>query len=325
MTQQHPFWFVNRSGLRLCGILEVPERPAPDAPMILLLSPGVKMRVGPQGLYRRMAVEYLAQGFRVCRFDFHGLGDSEGVLAERDLRDVYNHIEVGRYVNDTLDAMDWLERQYGVNRFILGGLCGGAITGLLAGERDARAVGLIGLGITPVLAAKSADASRYMTAAQVEASQGRYLRRLLSPTAWWRLVTLQVDFTLIARILRLWIRRAGINAAAPSDPPGNDDNANPLFPPAFFSLLSGRRPILLIFGGQDRLRWEFQEKFVDRHGEALSRLPQTFQVHSVEGANHVLSLWEWQREMLDVSTRWLQRHFAVGFTPHTSNTATGSH
>ncbi len=38
----------------------------------------------------------------MLRFDFFGLGDSEGDLDETVLADVYNNIEVGRYVDDTL-------------------------------------------------------------------------------------------------------------------------------------------------------------------------------------------------------------------------------
>ena len=308
MGTQTPVTFDNRRGDRLFGVLHTPDG-APGELVLMLLSPGVKMRVGPQGLYRRMADEFVAMGISVLRFDFHGLGDSTGILPEELLRDVYNHIEVGRYVEDTVDAMNWMEQNYGARRFILSGLCGGAITGLLAGERDARVAGLIGLGITPVLAARSADASRYMTVGQLQASQKHYLKRLLSPKAWYRLLTLQTDNRLIGRLLGLWWRRLlGRPEPVASLPPA-DDNANPRFPPAYFRMLATRRPMLLVFGGADRLRWEFEEKFVQRHKARLAELPSLSEVHIVELANHVLSLREWQRELLDVSIRWMRTHF----------------
>jgi hypothetical protein len=97
-------------------------------------------------------------------------------------------------------------------------------------------------------------------------------------------------------------------AAAPAPPPA-DDNANPRFPPAFFSMASTGRPMLLVFGGSDRLQWEFEEKFVARHRDRLASLPPSWEVHVVPRANHVLSAREWQRDMLDVSRAWLQRHF----------------
>ena len=208
MSRHAAVTFTNRKGMRLFGIVETPDTVAAEDFALLLLSPGVKMRVGPQGLYRRMTDEFVRLGIPVFRFDFHGLGDSEGTLSEENLRDVYNHIEVGRFVDDTVEAMNWMQQTYGCRRFLLSGRCGGAITGLLAGERDSRVAGLLGLGITPVLASRAADASRYMTIGQVEQSQQMYLRRLLHPTAWFRLLTFQADNRLIRRMLAHWARRA---------------------------------------------------------------------------------------------------------------------
>jgi uncharacterized protein len=311
MPRSTPVTFTNRKGLKLFGILEMPDSPAVSDLAVLMLSPGVKMRVGPQCLYRTMTKEFLRFGIPVLRFDCHGLGDSDGTLPEELLRDVYNHIEVGRFVDDTVDAMDWLQREHGISRFILSGLCGGAITGLLAGERDRRVAGLLGIGLTAVLASRAADASRYMTEGELRGARQMYLRRLLSPQAWFRLFTLKADYRLIGRLIAQTFRP---KAAAPPPPaaaaPGPDDNANPRFPPAFFSMLSTGRPMLLVFGGSDRLQWEFEEKFVARHRDRLASLPPIWDVHVVPQANHVLSASGWQREMLDVSRAWLQRYFA---------------
>jgi uncharacterized protein len=310
-----PVTFLNRRGHRLFGVLHTPAGRPPGDLVMLLLSPGVKMRVGPQRLYLDIADAVLQLGISVLRFDFHGLGDSEGTLPEEQLRDVYNHIEVGRYVNDTIDAMDWMQQTYGARRFLVSGLCGGAITGLLTGERDSRVVGLLGLGITPVLAARSADTSRYMTVGQLEASQQMYLKRLFNPRAWLRLLTFQADYKLIRKMAVHWLRkRVARPVPTPSAPPPEDDNANPLFPPAFFKMLSTKRPMLLVFGGADRLHFEYEEKFLSRHRDKLAELPPLVDVHVIEGANHVLSLRQWQQQLLDLSSAWMRRHFASDCT-----------
>lgn len=311
MPSQQPVVFRNRAGLGLFGILHTPDAPAPGAPAVLLLSPGVKMRVGPERLYRRMAMQFAEAGLTVLRFDFHGLGDSEGVLEEDLLRDVYNHIEVGRFVDDTVDAMNWIEQKTGIGRFILSGLCGGAITGLLTGQRDERVVGLLALGITPLLASHSADPSLYMTRQQLDTIGRTYLSKLTNPRAWLRVLTLQSDYRLL---WRTFVRRrqapaipAAAGAGTVAEP--ETDNASPLFPPAFFEMLRRRHPMLLVFGGADRLHFEFEEKFLARHCERLRSLPPTYDVHVIERANHVLSSDAWQREMLNVSERWLGQHF----------------
>lgn len=306
MSRQQPIVFRNRAKLQLFGILHTPDQPRRGAPAIIMLSPGVKMRVGPERLYRRMAEQFVAGGMTVLRFDFYGLGDSEGTLTEELLRDVYNHIEVGRFVDDTIDAMDWLQRQIGESTFILSGLCGGAITGLLAGARDQRVVGLLALGITPLLASRSADPSLYMTWGQLDNIGQTYLQKLLKPGAWLRLLTFRSDYRLLWRSL---VRSRKAPPAPATAPPPETDNASPLFPPAFFEMLRTRRPILLVFGGSDRLHYEFDEKFVARHRERLAAWPAAYDLHVVDKANHVLSYDAWQSEMLSVSQRWLDRHF----------------
>ncbi len=309
---QTPVTFKNRKGMRLVGILETPVNTPSHDVAVLLLSPGVKMRLGPEGLYRRLSERLIQLGIPVLRFDFHGLGDSEGVLTEELLKDFYNHIEVGRYVDDTLDAMDWMQANHGTKRFILSGLCGGAITGLLAGARDKRVAGLLALGITPSLASRAADKARYMSSGQLDRLQQSYLRKLLKPSAWLRLLTFKSDYKVLWRIaVRMWSRTdSKPKAASPAEPTDPQDNSNPLFPPAFFQMLASKRPMLLIFGGSDRLGWEFEEKFVARHREQLAKTPDGYVVHTVEHANHVFSFVEWQREMLEYSQRWLSRHFS---------------
>ncbi len=115
----------------------------------------------------------------MLRFDFFGLGDSEGDLDETMLADVYNNIEVGRYVDDTLAALNWLSAEHGARRFVLGGLCGGAITAILAAERDARVDSLLSIGMTVTLASNAAKPGQYLTRAQLDDRRRRYLLKML--------------------------------------------------------------------------------------------------------------------------------------------------
>ncbi len=138
-----PITFSNQDGLRLFGMLHQPAVPREGAETVLILSPGVKMRVAPHRLYNKLAERFVAMGYPVLRFDFHGLGDSEGAAPEALLADFYGATQLGRYVGDTVAAMDWMQRTYGTRRFIAAGLCGGALTGLLTAARrpaDRRAL-----------------------------------------------------------------------------------------------------------------------------------------------------------------------------------------
>lgn len=312
-----PVTFPNKKGSRLFGILHLPQVVEHKGTAVILLSPGIKMRTGPHLLYRRMTELFTSLGFPVLRFDFFGLGDSEGQLEEKQLADVYNHMEVGRFVEDAIDAMDWMQKNHGFSRFIMSGLCGGAISGLLAGGRDKRVAGLLGLGITPVLASKAANPALYMTTGQLLELRTGYIRKLVDPKSIWRVLTLQSDFKMAWKSLTVplqsrWNQMSrGLAPLSTGTDEFPDDNANPLFPPAFFEMTSSGRPLLLIFSGADRLNWEFQEKFIPRYGEQLKTAKDMYDVHIIPNANHILSFREWEKDMLDVARNWLGRKFGM--------------
>jgi alpha/beta superfamily hydrolase len=189
--------FPNQDGLSLFGILHRPvdvlERPIG----IIFLSPGVKSRVAPHRLYVKMTEALLEQGYPVLRFDFFGLGDSEGELPERELADLYAKVQDGRYLQDTLCAMDWMQRHLRMQQFVLAGLCGGALTALFAAEKDTRVRGVLGLGLPVALDGRVMDASKYMTQGQLNDVGGTYLNKVFKPGAWLRAITLKTDFRML--------------------------------------------------------------------------------------------------------------------------------
>ncbi len=309
----HAVTFSNREGLQLFGIYHQPACRPQDDVAILLLSPGVKMRVAPHRLYNKMAARFVELGYPVLRFDFHGLGDAEGEAPEELLADLYGATQVGRYVGDTIAAMDWMQRTYGIRRFVASGLCGGALTGLLTAVRDPRIVGLLGLSIPVILDGSNIDASKYMTEAQLKSNRLRYLRtlRLWDPLVWrsWmRFLTLQSHYSLIVRAiaqpLQKRLRRGQPTPAAGEQP---RDNTNPHFAPALLRMLQSSRPVFLAFAETDRLLFEFDVKFLQRHRPAVERHAGLFEMHVTPSANHIFSLPEWQADMLDRCCRWLEQ------------------
>jgi len=304
--------FPNAQGLTLFGTLHAPEHATADLPVVVLLSPGVKMRVGPGRLYVPLTEMLLERGFSVLRFDFYGLGDSEGELAETLLADVYNHIEVGRYVDDTQSALAWL-RTRGHRRFILGGLCGGAITALLTALREPAVEGLLSLGMTVTLASNAAVPGKYMTRVQLDSRRKRYLKKVISPTAWLRFLSFKSEYSVIWHSMkRLWEPKkppAPASAAAQQNIEQRG-NANPLFPPAYFGFLQRGGHALMLFSERDRLQSEYEEKFAEPFALQLQPFLAQIHKHVIPHANHVMALHEWQREMVDVCRQWTQARYA---------------
>lgn len=308
-----PVSFLNHDGVQLIGMLHQPAQPRTDGTAILLLSPGVKMRVAPHRLYNKMADRFVALGYPVLRFDFHALGDAGGTASEARLADFYQATQLGRYIGDTVAAMDWMQREHGTTRFIAAGLCGGALTGLLTAAQDPRIVSLLGLSIPVILDGSNIDASKFMTEWQLQANRTRYLRklRLWDPTVWrsWiRLVSGKSHFSLIMRALsRPFVARmARVTPPAASAQAAPADNTNPLFAPALLGMLRARQ-VLLVFGATDRLFAEFEVKFRQRHATAFAQASANCQIHVTPAGNHIFSFAEWQRDMLDRCCEWLER------------------
>jgi pimeloyl-ACP methyl ester carboxylesterase len=308
-----PIVFDNKQGLKLFGILHIPKERASGDTAIVILSPGIKSRVAPHRLYVKMAREFVAAGFPVFRFDFYGLGDSEGEVDVEQTADLYGSIQVGRYVEDTIAALDWLEAEHGLRKFILSGLCGGAITGLLAGAQDRRVDSIIGLGIPVILDSNKfrGMASQFLTSKELDEWRLGYLKNLLNVQSWIRLLTFKSDYRALFRSFGNPVRKlfGKSQGEKPQAPAPLADNFNDLFPGAFEAFVATPRKILLLFGESDRLLFEFEEKFLGRHGPRFEQYRGLYDVQLVSGARHIFELPEQLDEMLGKASAWLEKHY----------------
>ena len=311
-----PVVFPNATGQRLFGMLHRPAFNRVQRAAVLLLSPGIKGRIAPHRLYIKLARQLCEAGFMVLRFDFYGLGDAEGELDEKRVADVYAAVAMGRYTDDTLAAMDWMQREHRVDRFVLSGLCGGAITGLFAGARDPRVQALAGFGI-PVIQYGD-EALRYKHLSSGEQNQFRrgYFRKLLDWKSWLRLLTFRSDFGIIAKVFlsplkRRWRRSASNVSLAVQNQPVQSatptNNLNPFFPPAFFEFLKGSRRLFLVFGGDDRLYWDYLEKFYQPRKSQIEALHSVLDLQVIEGARHVYEEKEQHETLLRIVVDWISR------------------
>jgi pimeloyl-ACP methyl ester carboxylesterase len=314
MAKVIPVIFSNSDGYKLFGMLHEPASINKDLPAVVLLSPGVKTRVAPHRLYNKMAASFTDAGFRVLRFDFYGLGDAEGEVEEEYLADLYGTVSVGRYIDDTQAALAWMQKEHGISKFVIGGLCGGAITGLLAGANDNRVVGLLALGIPVISYSPNIDRRKYLTQGQIRNLRKGYIQKLFDPKSWIRLLTFRSDFRVIGKVLRQIFKEKAktpvpLHKQPAQDPSAQEDNLNELFPPAFFNMAERGAKMLLIFSGADRLAHEYSEKFATRYANELEKHRNAFELSTIENANHILSSKEWQQQMLSIAGKWLGSNF----------------
>jgi dienelactone hydrolase len=121
----------------LVGITTQPE-PAQnktEAVACLLFNAGVIHRIGPRRLNVKLARTLAASGVTTLRFDLSGVGDSPASQQNHGLRE--------QAVLDIKAAMDHIERTCGIRRFVLFGICSGAVQTFWAAVADERVVGLM--------------------------------------------------------------------------------------------------------------------------------------------------------------------------------------
>jgi pimeloyl-ACP methyl ester carboxylesterase len=101
------------------GLVSVPAAGVdPKRPALLLLNAGVMHRVGPFRWYVDIARRAAARGTVAVRFDHVGVGDAPPMTHGPYAAEVASVVGA---------AMDALTRMYGVQRFVVGGLCTGAL------------------------------------------------------------------------------------------------------------------------------------------------------------------------------------------------------
>lgn len=122
----------------LVGILSEGEGDAvASRPAVLILNAGVLHRAGPARMHVALARKLAGAGFTALRFDFSGIGDSE---ARKDAVPFDD-----RVVLEVREAMDFLARTRGIDRFVLFGLCSGADAAFAVARGDRRVVGHVSL------------------------------------------------------------------------------------------------------------------------------------------------------------------------------------
>jgi len=103
----------------------------------VILNSGLMHRVGASRTSVKLSRALVNDGYIVLRFDLSNIGDSEVRAVGMDPED--------RIVEEVSAAMDFLENQYQIDKFVLYGLCSGAQNSFKTAIRDSRVIGLAGV------------------------------------------------------------------------------------------------------------------------------------------------------------------------------------
>lgn len=298
--------------IELRGIMHRPDR-APRGVGVILLCPGYKHRVGQTRLYVHIARSLCSHGYPVLRFDFHGLGESDGEIRRCLFGEFWRFIETGGFVSDTVAAVDFFRSGAKTGKVVLMGLCGGAITGLIAGAEDPRVDGLILINVPVMLDSGSGDwFVERMTPGFADSLLSDYLRKIVSLHSWLRVLSFKSDYRLIWKSISSRIGRKCSSFRRPNpDAHKGGDPVSPYFFKSFQSYTSSRRPLFFIFSGNDLFRWAFEADFQQRFLQDGNPYEGSYSIFVVDGANHAFTTPEWMKALLDKTIRWLDRNFTA--------------
>lgn len=161
--------------------------------------------IGMNGAFRfhTRAARYLArEGIESLCFDPHGMGRSSDGIGNIDQRTLFRKIQTGLFAGDVERAAAHLKELSGVRRIVLFGVCGGAITSILAHGRSQRIDASVLLSIPVMLSGLSHTEIR-MSEGYARFYLGMYAHKIFNPKAWWRFITFQSDYSMIGKASRL--------------------------------------------------------------------------------------------------------------------------
>lgn len=261
----------------LYGVATVPAQPRTRG--VIIVVGGPQYRAGSHRQFALLARDLAARGTPVLRFDYRGMGDSQGDPRSFDDID-----------DDLRAAIDhFTGAGYGVDEVVLWGLCDGASAALFYAPQDARVTGV-------VLAnpwARSADGIAKTTLKHY------YRRRLLEPAFWKKIIEGRFN---AGKALGSFARLLGAATAAPA---ARNDCKAPLRERMRAGLGQFRGKVLLLTSGVDLTAQEFleMEKSSSQWKSLLAR-PQVSR-QALPDADHTFSRRRWRDQVAEYTANWL--------------------
>ena len=275
----------------LCAIAHFPQ-PSKQCGVLIVVG-GPQYRVGSHRQFLLLARELARHGFPVLRFDYTGMGDSEGEQKS------FENIDA-----DLRAAIDVFYQQHlDLKQVVIWGLCDAASAALFYAYQDQRVKGLILLN--PWVYTTQGAAKTYL--------KHYYLHRLFSRELWNKIVSGKFD--IVASIGSLAPMLKKIISTSLN---GNTDNSSadssqvisvdlPLPERMRQGLERFQYPVLCILSGDDLTASEFKELIAaDKNWQQLFS-QQRIQRLNFDESDHTFSRAVWRNQVAEWTIGWLQK------------------
>lgn len=262
MAESREYALVRDCGGGRCIALVHPAAVAGQRVGVVIVVGGPQYRAGSHRQFVLTARALASAGFPVLRFDYRGIGDSDG--EQRTFESVHEDIRL---------AVDTLVQECGVSQVVLYGLCDAASAVLMYCLDDARVAGLIVLNpwVRTVQGEASAQLWHY------------YPRRILQRSFWAKLF--QGNLPVVRAVAGLFgtVRRSQAVPGAAVAP------RESFIARMLKGCTSFRGQILLLISGRDLTAAEFEDlcKRSDRWNRATRR--GGVEIQRLDQADHTFS------------------------------------
>jgi exosortase A-associated hydrolase 1 len=277
-------------GDALVGILHQPDAPQPRG-VLFVVGGGPQYRSGGHRQLTLWSRRLCAAGFPVFRFDYRGMGDSQGEFVGFEGID-----------DDIRAAVDrFLEDSPGVKQVVLWGECDAASAILFYAHRDPRIKGVVLLN--PWVRTQAGEAQTIL--------RFYYLQRIMQPSFWKKVVSLRFNpFASLRSALKL-LKLSG--QPARTSPPVSSHSLGaaisregPLPERLLLGLTRFGGPVMLVLSGRDLIAREFD---VLVHGSPVwqaqfQRKPVTR--HDLPDGDHTFSSAAQRDQVVGWGLQWLR-------------------
>ncbi len=277
--EEHPLCFPC-DGTALYGILSMPVQPRSLA--VLVVVGGPQYRAGSHRQFVLLARDLASHGYPVLRFDYRGMGDSEG--------EPRNFEQVGDDLRAGIDAL--FDAAPSVREVVLWGLCDGASAAMLYAHQDSRIRGLI--LANPWARTETGEAKALL--------KHYYQARMLDADLWKKIAHGEFNFAGAAR--SLW---SALACAYGSHPASNDAVAAASLPDRLHDgLTCFTGAALVILSENDLTAQEFSD--LSQHPGKWSDLMKCSRIqrYHLKEANHTFARNEWRSEVCTRTLDWLK-------------------
>jgi pimeloyl-ACP methyl ester carboxylesterase len=267
----------------LAGIISEPEgtEAATDRENIavIMITAGLLHHVGPNRMWVELAARVTEMGLSAFRFDLAGLGDS--LLYESNL--TYEE----RSINDIVLAMNYLETNKRIEKFILIGFCSGAENAHNTALQDRRVVGAVFL-----------DGYIYRTPMYYVRRSIRFLK---NPAKWIGFL-IRLAVRLQKRLFNQTAVHDSREDIVSSAPPSKEKIKREIE-----QLISQDFKMIFIFSGAANLYISDGKKFLDLFD--LRDYQKKIDILHYRKADHMYTLLEYKQRLISDIIQWISTRF----------------